>query len=270
MTAISSVPDDPRRGSDGFVVLPISILLVDRTYQRRYDHGMVLRLLAQYGEFDMVASGPILVSHRASDLKHYVVDGQHRVGLATEAGESEILAEILEGYTQEEEARLRVQRHSRKPDNALEMFHARLAAGNDAIAISIDNAVRSYGGEIALDFGQPGIRAVMAVQRIYLESPERLNIVLSVLKRSWTRVDRTTATSYMLLGMAWFFENHGHQIDEERLVRRLRSASVKQIDMSARVLAVGGGSMWKNYYRAIVKIYNYRTSKDDQLVTQHA
>jgi len=265
-----NIHNDRRRGDDGFVVLPIDVLKVDRTYQRRYDHGMVLRILAlNGGAFDMVWAGPILVNRRQSG-DHYVIDGQHRVGMATEAGEKEILAELLLGLTAEQEAELRVARHSRKSDNALEHFHARIASG-DKKAVHIAEIVAAKKGAIAEDHSAPitSLQAVRALEKVYDISPKRLEHVLELIGKAYRRPDRKTGSSYMLLGLNWLVEWHSFELDEELLVRRLKSRGLKGIDGRARILSAAGGSMWKNYYRSIVEAYNSHTPDDKKLLMRH-
>jgi hypothetical protein len=265
-----SMQGDSRRANDSFVVLSISQLKVDRSYQRRYDHGLVLRILSENsGEFDMVWAGPILVNKRKSG-GHYVIDGQHRVGMATEAGEKEVIVELLVGLTREEEARLRVARHSRKADNTIEKFHARIAS-MDPVAIRVMNIVQQAGGGIAEDHNSPHsqIRAVASLEHIHSESDVELADVLYIINQSFGEINSRTASSYTLRGIAWMLTHHDHEIDRNRLIARLKTAGLKKIDHDARLRGVSGGSMWKNYYRAMVVAHNHNTKRDHRITERN-
>jgi len=263
---------DDRRGEENFVVLKIAWLNVDRSYQRRYDHNMAHSILARNGGvFDMVWAGPILVNRRL-DGSYWVIDGQHRTGMATEAGEKEILAELLVGLSVTEEAALRVARHARKADTALEKFHARVSAG-DRAARAIMKIAADHGASIAEDNTAPvsHLRAVKAMERIYeVDRGKRLSKVLRIIKNAYDTPTRDTASSYTLLAISYLLERHDHEIDVMKLERRLRVRGLKWIDSRARVISVAGGSMWKNYYRAMLEVYNARTAKAEHVIPRNA
>lgn len=259
-----------RSAGDQFVVLPISILKVDRSYQRRYDHALAKRVVAENGgTFDLVKAGPILVNKRRKG-GYYIVDGQHRVGMATEAGEAEVIAELLDGLTPKEEAELRVARHSRKADNALELFQARLSSG-DKGAQALVAALAKHGAQLAAAQDSPitHLRAVKTLEGLYEASPIRFHRILSIISRAYGRIDRNTGNSYMLKGLDWMLRVHDGTLDEDRLVRRLGHHTIQAIDNQALIFSAAGGTRWKNYYRVLTKVYNTRTPRQLQLMERH-
>jgi hypothetical protein len=261
-------PERDRSRVEMFDVVQIAHLKVDRTYQRRYDHGFVQRSLDEHGgTFDIVTSGPILINYRQTrDKFAWIVDGQHRAGMATEAGETEIIAEILRGLSKAEEAELRVGRHSRKADNALERFHARIAAG-DPTAANVRKLFLARGTDVAENQAAPTehIRAIGSAEKVYGVAEGRLERVIYVIEASLGEVTQRTCSSYTMLGLNWFIEHHDFEVDMTRFVQRLKNAGLRQIDSRAKVLASAGGSMWKNYYRAMVEVYNFRTPIPDRI-----
>jgi hypothetical protein len=64
----------------------------------------------------------------------------------------------------------------------------------------------------------------------------------------------------MMKALAWFIDRHGvgsGGVNRSELIARLQQAGPDEIDRQARNhKAINGGSMWLNYYRAIVGIWN--------------
>jgi len=247
------------------VVLAIEDLKVDRTYQRRYSPLLVKQLEAQ-GPWDLEKAGLALINKRQSGLL-YIIDGQHRVAYAHQSGESEILAELTTGKTVAQEAALRVARHTRKADTGYERFSAKLAQG-DIDSVKIREIVEFNDGQIADGDGNGGIRAIGTLEKIYVrDGGDRLNDILGVLHDAFGRLHADNVTAHTLLSLDWLFTKNGHALDTKKLVRILQQPNMlEQIDGKARAMKAGsGGSIWRNYYRALVDRYNWRAPEHTRI-----
>src|SRR3989304_2375030 len=115
-------------GVGNLEVLTIDDLHVDHTYQRDLSADRVQSIAARW---DIVAAGPIVVSRRANgDL--YIVNGQHRAAAAKMAGETHVIAQVVNDLTAKKEATLRLKGNCRLGDKAMERFRAQLVSGDPA------------------------------------------------------------------------------------------------------------------------------------------
>ena len=156
------VTDD---GRHEMAVVKITDLKINRTSRREANQRRV-DLIAR--EYDMAKAGVIEVSRRDNG-EMYVMDGGHRMLAAHIAGETEILAHIHVGLTQQDEARLyREMNKTRLPIKPLEEFKAGLIGGAKDL-LEIDQIVKELGGHIATTQGgsAAGIVAVKSLERVY-------------------------------------------------------------------------------------------------------
>lgn len=248
---------------DDVEVLPIDVLRVDESYQRERRSYLVKKIREK--GFDMNAAYPIIVSERPpsrgmSDVRYYIVDGQHRTTAAEEEGETEVLAKIVrfsgsESQIIRKEAALREKMGDRKADTPMEKFKAKLRAG-DGVAIKIDNLVESYGGRLALKQGAPGIQAISTLQKLY--EGDVLDGVLRTIKSGWDTFDGRAGEAASLEAISWLLKKHP-DVDLTHLQRRMSGAPPEAVHARAHALkAIAGGSLWKNYYRALLEFYNTR------------
>lgn len=248
---------------DELEVLPIAILGVDHSYQRDRKEALIKKMRAK--GFDMNAAYPLKVSERPpmkgmSDPRYFLVDGQHRAHVAELEGETEVIASIVrfkgsESQIIRQEAALREKMGDRKADTPMEKFKAKLRAG-DEVAFKIDNLVESYGGRIALKQNAPGIQAISTLQRLY--EADVLTAVLRTIKTGWDTFDGRAGEAAALDGIAWLLKKHP-DVDIAHLTRRMRGAPPEAIHARAHAIkAVMQGSLWKNYYRALLEFYNTR------------
>ena len=126
-------------GSGTIEAVSIGQLKVDLLYQRDLDATVVEKIAREY---DIVTAGTIVVSLRDNgDM--FIVDGQHRVAGATLAKETHMLAQIIEGLTEQEEAVLRLKGNYKKNDRIGEVFRARIFA-QDPVALGIRDLLAEY------------------------------------------------------------------------------------------------------------------------------
>jgi hypothetical protein len=259
-------------------VLLIADINVDGAYQRDLRHDLVNKIARAY---DIVKAGAILVSLR-EDGTLWAVDGQHRMAGAEQAGETEIIAHVVHGLTQEQEAELRLARNDRKSDTQQEKWRTRLVMG-DPKAEAITEVVHQHGTEInTTPLTHRGINAIATCELLYdLDgSGVWLGRVLRVVEDAFTDpdydgppegkpvIDPTNASTSMLKSIAWFLGQHvdAHEANYEEFLKRLRQVGVEDIRRKAvSHRAANGGSLWLNYYRGLVEMWNFRRSDAKKL-----
>jgi hypothetical protein len=238
-------------------------LNVDPKYQRELSRALVDRIK---DDWNTAGAGYITVSRRSNGAL-YIVNGQHRVAarmdLALEQGDEtggEIVAQVFEGLTPQQEAQLRLIGNTKRTDSSQERFRAQLAAG-DPTSVAIQSTLREFGTRInpAPDVNT-GINAVSAVEAIYeIDNGRTLQRVLETLKDAFGEIGGKSATVGMLKGATWFVARHAREADIRRFVDRLAAVGEDHIERLARnYKAAAGGALWLNYYRAMIEVYNYR------------
>lgn len=165
------------------------------------------RVKIMASKFDENIIGTIVVSKR--DGQMFIVDGQHRVMLAKLKGIPFLWAEIHEGLTYEEEAKLFKIRNNEdgnqvKPAKS-EIFHASVES-KDPDSIRIKEIVESKGFKITNFTGNGNIVAVASVVRVYKKHGERiLTSTIEVINKAWGG-ESDSLKGLMLEGMAAFIK----------------------------------------------------------------
>lgn len=244
-------------------VVKIDDLHSDNLYQRDLIAQVVENIA---NEYDIVTAGTIVVSKRPNgDL--YIVDGQHRVAGAKLAGETHVLAQVIESMTPEDEAKRRIQGNYKKTDKVYEVFRARVFA-KDPVALGITELLAEFDTRINYvpDF-QHGINAVSAVEGIYkLDNGVRLRRILTTLVAAFGDAQGPHANGNLLKSVGWFLDRHSEEADIERLITRMTAEGVGSLTRKAvNMKAVMGGTQWINMYRALVEIYNERLADGNKL-----
>lgn len=235
----------------------LSELSVDRTYQRP-----VTAKMERMGQNWKPAIAGVLTLSKRDDGTLWILDGQNRAGAAMIAGVSHLEADIKENLTMEEEARLFDELNSTHTNvSAIDRFKARKVY-KDPEALNIDAIVRSFGGTIAEKLGTKwaqdnSIKAVYTLQRVYNKlGAQGLKDILSIIQDSWGGVDVETTSELTLGGIAEFLQRNP-RFDRSRLVRRLTEEGLSNIKRMAHAHGqIFGGSGNKNFYRAMVEVYN--------------
>lgn len=259
-------------------VVTIAEINVDPDYQRDLRHDLVNKIAREY---DIVKAGPILLSTRA-DGSVWCVDGQHRMAGALQAGETEMLANVIHGLSKEDEAELRLARNDRRPDTIYEVFRTRLVMG-DEDAHALQEVVRQQGGEI--NTGGPsssrGINAISSLEAIYNidGSGAALGRTLRCIKTAFAVetppgevaqpvITPDTASANMLKAVTWFLSQHvdAHEAGFDEFAARIGGVGVEDLRRKAvSHKAANGGSAWINWYRAMVEAWNYRRQEKNML-----
>ena len=244
-------------------VLTIDDLHVDHTYQRDLSADRVQSIAAKW---DIVAAGPIVVSRRANgDL--YIVNGQHRAAAAKMAGETHVIAQVVNDLTAKQEATLRLKGNYRLGDKAMERFRAQLAA-EDPESKAIVTLCEQFETRInATPSTEHGINAITAVETMYRRNKGiLLTRVFEVIRLAFGRVEGKYATVGMMKGIEWMLEKHHDGLDRGRFVDRLAAEGPEGLERKARShKAAMGGALWTNYYRAMVEAYNHRLPEGSRL-----
>lgn len=241
-------------GAGQIEVMELAILKVDPIYQRDLTADFVERLAEKW---DIITAGTIVVSKRPSG-DYYIVDGQHRAAAALRAGETHILAQVVNEPSAEEEARLRLRGNVTRGERSHEVFRARLAA-NDPVAIAVQRILTDMDTQInTTPVAGSGINAVTTVEKLYqLDDGVSLINVLSLLKKLFGPISPEFANANIMKGVVWFMQRHENEIEMERFERLFKSLGPAALARSSRAHKASlGGSLWMNTYRALVTMYN--------------
>lgn len=126
--------------------LPLGYLFVDHKMgQRKLNKANLAAISTGY---DAKAPGVLVVSKRG-EKSFAVMDGQHRLHVMREKGESEAICLIHKGLTLQQEASLFEKLNRSKPLRGIELFTARYEAG-DVLATNIVDTLRKHGFELAI------------------------------------------------------------------------------------------------------------------------
>src|SRR5688500_4417291 len=99
---VANLAEQARQGTDLMEVVDLRKIKIDKDYQRDLNISRVYEISAAW---DMGAAGTVIVSRRKGG-ELYLIDGQHRVAAAQQAGETEILSLVYSGLTPAQEADL--------------------------------------------------------------------------------------------------------------------------------------------------------------------
>jgi hypothetical protein len=244
-------------------MIELAALNVDEIYQRDVDHRLINRIAR---EWDPAAAGTIVIGRRP-DGSVWIVDGQHRVAGAAMAGVKRLRAQIIDVKGKQHEAKLRLKGNDRRPDSAQEKFRAKVAA-EDETALAIQRICNEF--ETMINYSpnaSTGINCVAAIEKLYeIDKGVTLVRVLEVIQDAFGSVSGQNVSVNTLQSVHWFLKVH-HEANKDRFVDVLRKAGVPEIDRKARShRAAQGGTMWLNYYRAIVELYNAKLPATSRLM----
>lgn len=261
----SSVPEGVYKASK-IEEVPLDKIRVDRSYQRDLSSRLVEQIVANWDE---VASELVLISNRGNrkdkeESGFFIINGQHRTAAARKLDRPKIWARIIDLSKEKDpaavEAELRLKTNVRLSDRPLERFKAQLRAG-DPRSLEIKKLFESFDTEANFTPSMDaGINAISTVEQIYdVDGGKLLKDTFQVIKEVFPIVGGKFATSPMLKGIAWFIEKHDQEADRARMVERVKGVGITALDRRARTIqSEMGGSLWMNYYRAIVGFYNER------------
>lgn len=211
---------------------------VDETVQRHFDQNHANRIAKHY---DPVLFGLGHVSLRADGL-HYVLDAQHRVAAAVDAGQGDtaVLFRVYKHLSHEEEADLFLKLNANKKSvNALDTFRLSVEA-ESTVHLEIVRILTSFGLRVSENHTDGGVSAVVALLHIYhgrvgtkpavqvpaagLPESHLLSRTLHVLTKAWGK-ERDAFDGLLLKGVAGLLHKHGTAIDAMALARALSKSS---------------------------------------------
>jgi hypothetical protein len=251
--------------------VPLAELKVDRTYQRDPSQSLVDEIA---NNWDEVASELVLVSDRGdreTDGGLYIVNGQHRSLAASKLGKGLIWARVVDLTAVEDpgevEASFRLKTNVRLGDRPLERFRAQVRAGDEQ-SIAIVNLLATFDSEInVVPQAEFGINSVATVEKLYrVDQGNLLRETLSLIRDAFGVVGGRPTTAATLVSISWFVIKHAEETDRSRIVEKIKDSGLAAWDRRARSIgATMGGSLWMNYYRALVDFYNERLSDSRKL-----
>lgn len=258
------------------IEVEIAKLQVDPSYQRDFSETLVDDIAQN---FDLVAAELITVSDRGTrngDANKvpgglWIVNGQHRSKGARKKGNKKIWARVIDLCKEDDpaavEARFRLRTNKRLSDRPLERFKAQLRA-NDVESLDIVKILAEHGAQINVAPNpESGVNCVSTIEALYrLDDGSILGDTLQLIKDVYGDVDGRHANSSLLKGTCWFIEKHAEESDRDRLVTKMKGLGAGTLEGRARTMGLTmGGSMWLNYYRAIVDLYNEQLREKNRL-----
>jgi hypothetical protein len=222
---------------------PASIMTPN--YQRNLKQHRVRKMSRA---FDPRLYGVILVTVRGG--KPSVIDGQHRIAAAIQAGHGDehLPALVIPTATYREEAELFVRANHREttvPASTGEIFHARMEQGDER-ALDVARVVTESGFQIdftmAKDYKKPEfIRSVATLERIYRHGgPDHLADVLKTIGTIWGD-NRQSLNHWMLAGFHQFIYRYHDLTDRARLQVAVRSLTPEQLTTRALMTRIAEG-----------------------------
>lgn len=268
-------PEDHRAASKVGKV-ELTKLQIDPTYQRTPSPTLVDGIESDY---DSVAVGILLVSDRGKrdpakgvEGGLFLMDGQHRALAARRKGIRYLDARIID-LTEEPdpaaiEARYRLTTNVGLRDRATERFKAQIRAG-DAESVHIVKILAQADTFILFNpADEGGLTCISTIEQIYRvdEVGALLANTLELVKEAFGTFQDKAGTSSMLKAMAWFLVANYEDADHHRVIEKLKEIQAAAIDRRARTIqGTMSGSLWFNYYRAIVDVYNERLTDSRRL-----
>lgn len=252
--------------------VPLAELQIDRSYQRDPSQALVDRIADNWDE---VASELVLVSDRGERTEEssvqgglFLVNGQHRSLGARKRGMEKIWARVVDTSNLEDpaavEAALRLKTNVRLGDRPLERFKAQLRAGDES-SQEIVRILANFDTEInEVPNGETGINAVSTVETIH--NADLLYDTISLLKDAYETLGGRNVSSGMMRAAAWFIEKHAFETDRYRVVEKMKMTGTGYLHTRALSFKnTHGGSLWMNYYRSLVDMYNEKLADKNKI-----
>lgn len=212
-----------------------------------------------FEKFDPNALGVILLSFRPNDT-YAVLDGQHRIALAMQAGMTVLAARIYIDLTYEEEAKLYNDFATINQQSALDKFRAKLEA-KDTTALDIQRILNHHGLEVATSGPALGkVQAVAALEFIYAQQgATTLDNVIGILHAGWEESKRAYLQQ-SLYGMMAFWIRYHDVVDIKRLqdvMKKYSPERIIQASMTHQSASIARSNHIETWGRAMVDAYNY-------------
>lgn len=195
--------------------VPIALTRVSPMGQRELVPGWVSKIAAH---FDIERMGTPTVSYR--DGHFYILDGQHRIEAAKEAGyeDQKVQCWVYENLTEAEEAEKFLQLNEVKAVNALAKFRIAVRAGRP-MESDIDRICRALDLRVSSDKIEGGISAVGTLTRVYSRAGAAvLSRSLRIVRDAYGTPGLSAAT---IDGIGYLCQRYNGSLDEAKAVERL-------------------------------------------------
>ncbi|MBS4102465.1 DUF6551 family protein [Tsukamurella paurometabola] len=206
------------KGSFQRKAIPIDLTRVLGIAQREVSPGHVRRIAEA---FDADKLGTITVNAR--DGVFYIMDGQHRVAAAKEAGYEDAMidAHVYTDLTDEQMAETFLVLNANLPVSKMDKFQNQVTANYDA-AVSIQRIAKSVGYKIRSGSGDGVIQCVAPLERIYASGGSAA--LWSTLTTIRDAYGDSGMKAPLIQGIGQVCAIYSQIIDHERLTERLSSA----------------------------------------------
>lgn len=236
-------------------------LKTDGRFNRPISWAWVDRLVSSHKK---EAFGSIILSER-SDASLIILDGQHRVEVLRQLGLADdrkvIPAVVHKKLSFADEAYLVKTLNDQRQFSAFDKFRALLAAG-DPHATHIQNLVAQFDLTIAQGKRDGTIESVVALQRMYLLSEpkgEVLTKTLDVVNQAWGLYSESVK-GHTLEGIARYLHQHP-EAESTVVVAKLTKLPAGPVGLLGRAKALRGPTPSMGLAAAIAKVIEQEVSK---------
>lgn len=205
-------------------------------------------------DFDPDKMGFIHVSFR--DGWYYVIDGQHRRAAAIQylGSDQQVQCHVYEGLTNEQEAQLFLDLNRQRQQGAMSKYKVALTAGAP-VESDVDRIARGLNLKIGSSAQLEEISCVSALLAAYRKrGPGPLSFALRVIRDAYGYAGFKRE---IINGLTLVIDRHGTQVDEERLVKKMKEEGVTAIHRRGKSLRESTGSSAEQCYAcALIETYN--------------
>lgn len=236
-------------------IIPISKMFVDPIYARPVSQVKVNAILEE--GVDPILLGQIKLSLRPSG-RYAVIDGNHRRDVCRALGITHMVANVIEGLTVKQEAKLFVKFNQVNIVKPLDKFRARLGY-NEPQAEDIVRGVEEHGLHISYTKGTPsqgGLQAVGALDRLYDDlGPQAFRDVIGIIKAAWG-TERRAWTVHMIGALRQFWMRYREEVDRSRLIEAMAMTTPERLMGAAGVFENHTAAPSTLVGRVLVERYN--------------
>lgn len=251
-------------------MIDVDGLDIDPRAQRDLDDAHAGRLAAK---FDIRMFGCAVVSVRGGE--RYILDAQHRIAAAKEAGYSgKIPAVVHEGLSIAEEAGLFLALNNKKAVDPVDKFNARVTA-NEPLAVAIDKILDSVGFGIApstgAKTGNRTVQAVSTVESVYKRHGGRvLSGAFMVIAQAWPSLPKEAVSGRIIAAVAGAITPLVGA-EEDRLIEKLAKTSAGEVLAESNYVhqAAGAGAAMRKSdvdIDTVLKHYNKGSKRSEWVV----
>lgn len=246
--------------------VPLKYIGTDRRVNTRtFDPAWVEKRLTEGFNPDYI--GLPIVSRRSTDV-YIWLDGQNRGELMRRAGwaDQSIQCRVFTGLSLAQEAGLFLGHNDGRAVASIFKFLARVTR-EEPQAVAITQIVESHGWKVSDNKAQRCVKAVAALDKVYVRRGEHdypdgavLDLTMSVITKAWG-YKAEAADGKIIEGIGSFFNRYGNSIDRAVLVKKLAShpAGPSGVIGDARGLQNAlGGTMGHCVGQVVTTIYNAR------------